>query len=111
MRRSYLIVMPMPLPRCALKVLHRDARGAVHVLDRVAQAAPAAPLVVGRRYLIVAASLLDAGTWPYCPIDDRGAAQVLDRGSQGVSRCAARCASQILGCGAQALARGVARCA
>ena len=42
MRRRYLIVVPMPLPRCASQVVDRgaqaDARGAAQVLDRGAQA-------------------------------------------------------------------------
>ena len=77
-RRSYSIVMPKPLPRCASQVLNcvaqMDSRGATQVLDRGAQA------------------------------DARGAAQALDRGAQAVARGAARCASQVLDRGAQASA-------
>ena len=64
MRRSYLIVVPRPLPRSAPQVLDRvvqtNARGAAQVLDRGAQA-------VARG-------------------NARCASQVLDRGAQAKAR-------------------------
>jgi hypothetical protein len=74
MRRRYLIVVPMPSPRCASQVVDRgaqaDARRPAQVLDRGTQAdARGAMQVLDRVAQAVA----------------RGAAQVLDRGVQAAT--------------------------